>query len=61
MRVCVFHQHIRFLDGVGGGQSLLGANFVQRNEHGGFDGARDVEKVSGDALHARDAAFLKFR
>ena len=50
-----------FLDGVGGGQILLGADFVERNEHGGVDGARDVEKGSGDALHARDAVFLKFR
>ena len=27
----------------------------------GVDGARDVEEVANDALHARDAAFIKFR
>ena len=40
---------------------MLGANLVECNEHGGVDGARDVEEVANDALHARDAAFIKFR
>ena len=60
LRGCVVHQYIRFIDGVGGGRSLLGANFVEPDEHGGVDGERDVEKSSGNALHAHDAAFLKF-
>ena len=57
----VVHQHLRFLDGVGGGRSLLGADFIECNKHGGVNVARDVGKGSGDALHARDAAFIKFR
>ena len=61
LRGCVVHQHLRFLGGVGGGKSFLGADYVERDKHGGFDSARDVDKCSGDALHARDAAFLKFR
>ena len=40
---------------------MLGTDFVERNKHGGVDRARDVEKGAGDALYARDAAFLKFR
>ena len=40
---------------------MIGADFVERNKHGGFNGARDVEKGSGNTLHERDAAFLKFR
>ena len=40
---------------------MLGANFVECNKHGGVDGARDVEEGAGDALYARDAAFIKFR
>ena len=58
---CVVHNHLRFLDVVGGGLSLIGANFVECDEHGGVEGAIDVEKVADDALHARDAAFIKFR
>ena len=61
LRGCIFHQHLRFLDGFGGGQSLISANSVERNRHGGIDGARDVEKGADNALHAHDAAFLKFR
>ena len=61
MRGSVVHQHLRFLDGVGGGRSLLSADFVEHDKHGGIDGMIDVEKGSGDTLHARDAAFLKFR
>ena len=40
---------------------MLGADFVERNNHGGFNGARDVEKVVGNALHAHDDAFINFR
>ena len=61
LRGCVFHHHLRFLDGVSGGQSLFGADFVERNKHGGVYGAIDADKGAGDALHACDAAFLKFR
>ena len=49
------------LDGVGGGQSLLGANFIEWDKHCGVNGARDVEKSAGDALQVRDAAFVNFR
>ena len=58
LRGCVVHQHLRFLDGVGDGQSLLCADLVECNEHGGFDGARYLQKGAGDAFHARDAAFV---
>ena len=40
---------------------MLGANFIERDKHGGVDGPRDVEKGAGDNFHARDAAFIKFR
>ena len=40
---------------------MLGTDFVECDDHGGVDGAIDVEKVAGDALHARDAVFIKFR
>ena len=39
---------------------MFGANFVECDNHGGVDGARDVEEGVGDALHVRDAAFIKF-
>ena len=61
LRFCVVHQHPRFLDGVGGGKSLLGAYFVECGYHGGFDGAIVLEKGYGNSFHARDAAFIKFR
>ena len=35
----VVHKHIRLFDGVGGGQSFLKADFVERDEHGGIDSA----------------------
>ena len=35
----VFHKHLRIFDGVGGGQSLLRADFFVRDEHGGIEGA----------------------
>ena len=35
----VFYHHFRLLDGVGGVRSLLRANFVEHDEHGGIDGA----------------------
>ena len=40
---------------------MLGADFVECDEHGGVDSARDVEEGVGNALHACDAAFIKFR
>ena len=58
---CVVHDHLCLIDGIGGGQSLIVADFVECDKHGGVDGARDVEKGAGDALRARDAAFIKFR
>ena len=58
---CVVHQNLCFINGVGGGKSLLVADFVELDKHGGVNGERDVEKGAGNALHARDAAFLKFR
>ena len=58
---CIVHHHLCFIGGLGGGQSLLGADFVKRGKHGGVNGARDVDKGAGNALHARDATFLKFR
>ena len=57
---CVVHEYLCILGGVGGGRSLLGANFIECDEHCGVDGARDVEESDGDALHARDAAFIDF-
>ena len=42
LRGCVVHQHLRFIDGVGGGRSLLGADFVECAKYGGVDSARDV-------------------
>ena len=48
------------MDGVGGGRFLFGANFVERKEHYGVDGARDVEEGAGDTLHECDAAFIEF-
>ena len=61
MCVRVVHHHFRFLDGVSGGQSFFGADFVESDEHGGIDGTRDVEESARDALHAHDATFFKFR
>ena len=58
---CVVHEHLCLLDGVGGGRSLLGTDFIECDEHCGVDGERYVEKSVGDDLHARDAAFVKFR
>ena len=58
---CAVNQHLCFLDGVGGGRSLLGADSVERDEHGGVDGARDVDKGADNALHAHDAAVIHFR
>ena len=48
------------LDGVGGGQSLLVINFIDCDKNCGVDDTRDAEEGAGDALHARDAAFIKF-
>ena len=35
----VVHHHFRLIDGVGGGRSFLGSNFVYRDNHDGIDGA----------------------
>ena len=35
----VVHKNFRLFDGVGGGQSLIGANFVEHKKYGGVDGA----------------------
>ena len=40
---------------------MLGANFIDCDEHCVVDSTRDVEKSAGDALHARDAVFVIFR
>ena len=40
---------------------MLGAYLIECNKHGGVDGARDIEESAGDALHASDATFIKFR
>ena len=53
----VSHQHFRLIDGVVGGKSLLRADFVERDEHGGINRAGYVEERARDALHAWDAAF----
>ena len=37
--VSVVHQHLCLFDGVSGGQILLRANFVERDDHGGIYGA----------------------
>ena len=57
---CVFHEHICFLDGVSGVRCLFGANFVDRDDHSGVDGARDVEDGAGDTFHACNATSIKF-
>ena len=57
---CVVHKHVCLLDGVGGGRSLLCANFIECENHCGVDGARDLEESARNALHARDAVFIKF-
>ena len=41
-------------------RSLLGADFIEFDEHGGVDGARDVGKGSLNALHTCDAVFIVF-
>ena len=61
LRGCVVHEHMCILDGVGGGQSLIGADFIECGEHCGVNSARDVEKSAVNALHARDVVFIKFR
>ena len=40
---------------------MLGADFVECNNHCGVNGTRDVDKSAGNNLHACDAAFVKFR
>ena len=39
---------------------MFGANFIECDKHCGVDDAIDVEESAGDALHAHDAAFIKF-
>ena len=58
---CVVYEHICFLDGVGGGQILLGANFVECDKHGGVNSVRDLDKGAGNAQHRHDSALIKFR
>ena len=60
LRDCVVHEHVCLLEGVGCGQSLLGTNFIECDEHCGVCGARDEEEGAGNALHAHDAAFINF-
>ena len=55
LRGCIVHEHLCLLDGVSGGRSLLGGNFIECKEHCGVDGVRDLEKSDGDALHAQDS------
>ena len=57
---CVVHEHLCLLYGVGGGQILIGANFIECDKRCWVDSVRDLEESSGKALHARDAAFIKF-
>ena len=35
----VVHHNVCLLDSVDGGRSFLGADFVERDKHGGIDGA----------------------
>ena len=56
---CVIHEHFCLIDGVGGGRSLLGADLIECDEYCGVDGTRDVEESANNALHARDATFIK--
>ena len=60
LRGCIVHEHLCLLDGVGGGQSLLVINFIDCDKNCGVDDTRDAEEGAGDALHARDATFIKF-
>ena len=60
LRGCVVPEHLCSLEGVGGGRSLLGANFIECDNHCGVDGTKDVEESADDALHACDAAFINF-
>ena len=60
LRDCVVHEHVCLLEGVGCGQSLLGANFIECKENCGVDGARDVKASASNDLHVRGAAFIKF-
>ena len=61
LRGCVFHENLCLIEGVGGGRSLLGSDFIECDNHCGVDGARYAEESTGNALHVRDAAFIKFR
>ena len=56
----VVHDYFCLLDGVSGWQSLLGAYFVERDNHCGVNCARDLEEGSSDTMHACDTAFIKF-
>ena len=40
---------------------MLGADFVECNEHGGVNSAIDVEKGAGYAVYVRDAVFINCR
>ena len=39
---------------------MLSTDFVECNKHSGVNSARDVQEGACDALHVRDAAFIKF-
>ena len=39
---------------------MLGANFVERDNHCGIDSACNVEEGAGNTLHTCDAVFIKF-
>ena len=42
LRGCIVYEYFCLLGDVGGEGSLLGTNFVERDEHCGVDGARNV-------------------
>ena len=39
---------------------MPGDDFIECNDNGGVNGARDVEEGAGDSLDSRDAALIKF-
>ena len=40
---------------------MIGADFIDCDKNCGVGSARDLEKSAGNAFHARDSAFVKFR
>ena len=55
----VVHENFRLLDGVSGGQGLLGDYVVERNNHRGVKNTCDLEEDARDTLHTCDATFVK--